>query len=178
MKIGLVRHYAVKQPFLKGLAKQSEVLDWFKEYDNSRDLDIVPVEITGDWEVCYSSMLPRAIITAEILYNNNIKKIKAFNEPGISPIFTKNVCLPFLIWGMLFRTAILTNHKSQLENKKVLEQRVQIELDRILTNGNKKILIVSHAIIMGIIASYLFKQNFVGPSIRSAVHAKLYTFER
>ena len=50
MKIELIRHFAVKKPFLGGLVRQSQVIQWFNEYDVSADLDIVPVEHEKNWE--------------------------------------------------------------------------------------------------------------------------------
>jgi len=178
MKIGLIRHYAVRKPFLKGLVRQSEVLRWFEEYDQSEDLEITPFTLAKGWDRCYSSQLPRAILTANKIYGDGFQQNESFNEPAISPIFKRDFRLPFIIWGLIFRTAIMGNHNSQSARKEILEKRVALELDKILTGTDEDILIVSHALIMGVIAKRLSEIGFTGPKLGRPKHANLYTFER
>lgn len=178
MKIGLIRHYAVQKPFPKGLVRQSEVLRWFEEYDQSADLKTTTINLENDWDRCYSSQLPRAVLTAKSIYQDGFQQSESFNEPNISPIFKKDFRLPFLIWGLIFRTAIMGNHKSQSARREILEHRVAKELDTILSSTEDNILIVSHALIMGIIAKRISELGFSGPRLGRPKHATLYTFER
>lgn len=163
---------------MKGIVKQSQVIKWFQEYDTSTELNIFDVELCDDWEKCYSSQLPRAVLTAEKIYGANFHSSSGFNEPSISPIFAYDIRLPFLLWGLLFRIAILFNHKTQLHKKDVLERRIMIEVEKILSNNEKKVLIISHAFIMNMISKLLIKKGFKGEKIGHPEHAKLYVFER
>lgn len=178
MKIGLLRHFAVKKNFLKGSVKQSEVLKWFTEYDASTDLEEFPVELKGDWEICYCSMLPRAITTAKAIYGDKLSPVAGFNEPSVDGMFKRDLKLPFLLWAMLIRFAILSNHKSQSDRKEVLQQRIETALKPILEGTHQHVLIVSHAFVMSILSKILLKKGFSGKKLGRPEHAVLYVFEK
>ena len=173
-----MRHYAVKKPFLKGWVRQSQVMVWFEEYDRSTELELFETDDQHHWEKCYSSMLPRAVLTAKNIRGESFEARAALNEPHLSPIFSTDVCLPFLVWAMLFRTAILCNHKGQSARKEILVQRMSQELENILSSEKGSVLIVSHALIMGIMSSILIKKGFSGRKLGRTEHAKVYIFEK
>ena len=137
MKIGLIRHFRVNKPFLKGIVSQSETLIWLKEYEASSSLIITPTKVKGHWEICYSSCLTRAVITAKKVYGNEITCQPAFNEPSGEKIFRKNIRLPFLLWATLIRFAIVTNHKSQSNGKRILTERIEAAIDMILSGSHE-----------------------------------------
>jgi hypothetical protein len=159
MEIGLIRHFAVKKDFLKGRVTQTQAINWLREYDTCTALAVVPVDLVHHWDVCYSSQLPRAISTAEAIYGKGFTPLEALNEPSAEKIFRKDFRLPFLLWALIIRVAILTNHKSQPNRKKVLEQRIADALDVILAGGQQHILIVSHAFVMEIISKLPIKKG-------------------
>ncbi len=176
MKIGLVRHFPVKKEFLKGRVKQSEVIQWFHEYDAA---PVQSIEFLNkkEWKKCYCSQLPRATETARAIYTGEINTLEALNEPFPSPIFKADVKLPFLLWALIVRLAILHNHSSQVHRKEILQVRLQAFLNQII-NENDDALVVSHALTMEIMSARLLKEGFEGERISRPEHGRLYVFEK
>jgi len=177
MKIGLVRHFPVDQLFLKGFVKQSQVLQWFEGYNKAA---VRPMEVALDstWQVCYSSQLPRAKETASAIFEGDIICTELLNEPFPDPVFRRDIKLPFLLWALLIRLAILSNHATQSQRKEVIESRVRKLLPELLRHGDANVLIVSHAFVIEILSDLLLKEGFTGRRIRRPKHGLLYTFER
>ena len=112
MKIGLIRHFPVSQVFLKGLVSQSQVLQWFAEY-NAAAVHQLPVKVGGDWQRCFSSQLAGARQTAAAIYPGEVICSELLNEPFPDPVFKRDVKLPFLAWALLLRAALVYNHGTQ-----------------------------------------------------------------
>lgn len=133
MTIGLIRHFPVQHPFLKGWVRQSEVLQWFEEY-NKAALQEMEVKDNVAWELCYPSEMPRASKTAKTLFKRKVKHTALLNEPFPDPVFNRDIKLPFFLWTLIIRGAILFNHPSQSERKKILKTRIR----RLLPDMRKK----------------------------------------
>ena len=88
MKVGLVRHFRVRKPFPSGtLGTQAELMRWFDEFDVA-DVEYGKVEMAGiQWDSCYSSDLPRAVKTAETIYQGEIIQMEALREVRPYPLF-------------------------------------------------------------------------------------------
>ncbi len=177
MRIGLVRHFAVEKKFLKGRVRQSQVLQWFKEYDQA---PVASSKVVSDvkWQKCYSSELPRAVATAQAIFNGSIEYTGLLNEPTLSPIFQRDVSLPFLLWAMVFRGAILFNHTSQQQGKKVIEQRIHQLLTEVLQKEETEVLIVSHAFVLEVLSQRLLTLGFKGRKLSRPQNGVLYLYER
>ena len=93
----MIRHFEVDQPFLKGMVSQSEVLQWFKAYDTA-PLIHSELEMEEDWDICYSSTLPRARETALKIVDKEIVFTDLLREPFPDPVFKRELKLPFLLW--------------------------------------------------------------------------------
>ena len=176
MRIGLIRHFAVEQPFLKGTVKQSAVLQWFEAY-NRAPLVQTTVSNPFDWERCYASELPRAIKTAALVFEGTIETTSLLNEPFPSPLFLRDIRLPFPLWGLLLRSAIVWNHRSQQDRRAVLEKKIHRFLDQVLQE-EKDTLVVSHAFTMEILSRHLRKAGFRGPQLAQPANGVLYVYER
>jgi hypothetical protein len=177
MKIGLLRHFPVDHLFLKGFVKQSQVLQWFEKY-NEAAVRHMEVEFDTTWQVCYSSLLPRARQTAASIFQGDVICTELLNEPSPDPLFKRDVSLPFLLWALLIRLAILSNHASQSQRKEVIESRVRKLIPELLCHGDANVLIVSHAFVIEILSDLLLKEGFSGRRINRPKHGLLYTFER
>ncbi len=175
MKIGLIRHFPVKHPFLKGWVRQSEMLNWFNAY-NSAPVKESAIEISPDWQRCYSSQLPRAVTTATLIFSGHVEQSEFLNEPGPFKIFKKDVRLPFLAWAILIRWAI---HRSwsKTHGRAGIEIRIRQFMQQV-KNEDENILIVSHALVMEILSNYLIQQGFRGRKLTNPKNGVLHIFDK
>ncbi|SHJ32546.1 histidine phosphatase family protein [Propionispora hippei] len=180
MKIGLVRHFEVAhQPSsnLK-LMTPTQLKEWLHEYELSDVKDCLLEPDKGIWETCYSSDLPRAIKTAQKLFAGEIIETKALRELPIFPPTNINFKLPVVLWLFLGRIAWMLSHKSQVESKAMLKERVKYIVDEIILKNDQDILIVSHGFLMIFLRKELLKQGFRGPNFKKAVNGEIYVFEQ
>lgn len=176
MKIGLIRHFPVNQPFMKGWVRQSEVLQWFNAY-NTAPVQESKIKIPSIWHRCYSSQLPRAVATAATIFSGPVVQTELLNEPGPYSVFKKDVKLPFLAWAMIMRWAIIRGHPSQPHSKAVMERRIQQFLQPVYSEeGNT--LIVSHALVMEILSLHLIQHGFKGQRLSNPKNGVLHMYEK
>lgn len=179
MKIGLVRHFKVLKdyPYVVKIVSQSQVLEWFNEYDRA-DVEESFTHLGGiDWDVCYASDLKRAIKTANSIYKGNIIEKEELREFKLQPIFKRNIHLPFIVWPLLIRLAWYFNHKSQLQHKIESLKKVKDFVDEILSSHLNNVLVVSHAALMMYLRKELLKCGFSGPKFKKAENGRLYVYE-
>lgn len=177
MKVGLIRHFPVKKRFLKGLVTQDEVLQWFNDY-NEAMVTTMSVDVGLNWQKCYSSTLKRTITTAEAIYQGEILSTAFLNEPFPDRLFKRNFKLPFIVWGLLLRFALLYNHRSQSQCKSFITSRIKEFLPQITAQGNTDLLIVGHVFTMEILSKVLLENGFKGKKIRSPKNGVLHVFEK
>lgn len=177
MRVGLIRHFPVDHLFLRGWVKQSRVLQWFREY-NEAAVQGMHVEVGASWHVCYSSQLQRAKKTAEAVYAGEVIYTNLLNEPFPDPVFRSDIKMPFMLWALLIRCAILWNHGTQSHRKEVLEARIRELMPDILRHADDNVLIVSHAFTMEILSRFLLQEGFSGRKLRRPENGVLYLFER
>ena len=177
MKIGLIRHFEVDQPFLKGMVSQSEVLQWFYAYDRA---PVIPsdIRIQEDWDICYSSTMARARETALKLVEKEILYSDLLREPFPDPVFKRELRLPFLLWGIILRSAILGNHSSQQEGRNYITKRLQEFLESLQEHQGQNILIVSHSFTIRLLSELLLREGFKGRRLRNPRNGVLYTFKK
>jgi len=179
MKIGLIRHFKVlkKYPFGLKLISQSQVLQWFNEYDRA-EIEPASADTGGiEWEVCYASDLPRARRTAELIFPGKIIEKEELREIKLSPIYKRDVRLPFLLWPLLIRVAWYINHKSQIALKIESLKKIKRFTEELLTSHWNNILVVSHAALMMYLRRELSRSGFKGPKFRKAQNGRLYLYE-
>lgn len=176
MKIGLIRHFKVNcKPKIFMSSKDFE--DWAVLYD---DADVIQNEVNLSniqWNKCYSSDLSRALKTADAIFTGKTIKTPKLREVPLSPIFKTNVKLPYLLWCICGRAAWLFTHKSQVENKKQTENRINKFLDSIEENEDINILVVTHGFFMHQFQKELTKRGYKGGQIKSIKNGILYIFE-
>lgn len=180
MKVGLVRHFEVEcqMPNISKLMTPNQFRQWLQEYEMS-DIKYGTLELSMiKWDKCYSSDLPRAIKTAQKIYDGQIIETRALRELVIYPPTDINIKLPILMWLIFGRMAWMLSHKSQLENRLIFKERVNYIVKDLMFKGDKNVLIVSHGFLMVFLRKALLKHGFKGPDFRKAENGKLYIFEK
>jgi broad specificity phosphatase PhoE len=177
MNIGLVRHFKVDcKP--KMFMTSYDFEKWAKDYDNSHVIEN-KFEIGNiKWNKCFSSDLSRAVITAKSIFEGEIEKSELLREVPISPIFKRNLKLPYAFWCVSGRLAWLFNHKSQIQTKKDTKDRVNKFLDILINYGESDVLIVCHGFYMNTLQSELKKRGFYGQTVRKPRNGTLYLYKK
>ena len=176
MNIGLVRHFKVDIIFDKRWYTPAQFNDKMIEYDNS---PVIPngVDLGNvDWEVCYSSTIPRAVTTAETIYNNEIIKTDLLREVDIKAFTNRNILLPGGLWHLGGRIAWYKEKKSQPEKFSETKSRADEFVEMILSSDKRNILCVSHGFFMGVLSRKLIKHGFKGEMDVRPRNGKLYVF--
>lgn len=176
MKLGLVRHYKV-------ITNENYLLNSQEFKQAMSNYDVEPVKQNGleinsdDWDVCYCSTLPRAVTTAESVYNKKIIKTNLIVEVPIDPVFNTKIKLPITFWHIAARYAWNKNFKSQKEGKLETSERIKMFYELISNSGHKKILIVAHGYFLHMFYSEMKKRGFNGDVEVNIKNAKLYEIE-
>ncbi|WP_028979352.1 histidine phosphatase family protein [Sporocytophaga myxococcoides] len=176
MRIGLVRHFKVNQPFPnKFLLSKGEVIKWFAEYDNTKNIEYKNVDLSQiNWQHCYSSPMIRAVGTANHIYNGPISEITELKELDILHLLSDKLKLPFIIWAIIVRIKSFSSNKDTNEFK----SRIVDFLDNVIANNESNVLIVSHWFVMRVIRKELIKRGLSGDNFKSKEYGTLYVYER
>jgi broad specificity phosphatase PhoE len=179
MKIGLVRHFKVTRGYpTEKWITPSEFDQWVKEYEES-DVEESEVDLGGiEWRKCYVSTVRRAEITAEKIYNGELIRTDELREIAVYPFFKRDIKIPMILYPLCIRAAWFFNHKSQLERRTDVEQRISKIVDRILEESEENALVVSHGALMMFMRKELIRRGFKGPKLGRPENAKLYLFEK
>lgn len=177
MRIGLVRHFKVHCPH-KRMMTSEEFREWSERYEHSRVIK-KPVEMYGiEWDICYSSDLPRAVTTAREVYSGNIYFDKLLREVDNAPfIHSERIRLPFEIWHVCGRLAWLFRSKSQPESIQGTRRRINQFLDQI-DWSKENVLIVFHGFMLYNFQRELKKRGFEGKTVRHVKNGYLYEYVR
>jgi broad specificity phosphatase PhoE len=177
MKIGLIRHFKVKNKPPRKWMTPVELDQWFSEYDTS-DIEIGLTESLSEWDICFSSDLLRAEKTAQSIFKGEIVTAEDLREIAAYSLFHKKIRLPYILWMFTVRMAWFINHKSQLENKIDANKRAEAIIDEILSKQSGNILIVSHGVFILLLKRALMKRGFIGPGMMSPKNGKMYVFKK
>lgn len=177
MRIGLVRHFKVNCPH-KRMMTSEEFRKWSEKYEHSRVIK-KPVEMYGiEWDVCYSSDLPRAVTTAREVYSGNIQVDKLLREVDNAPfIHLERLRLPFEVWHVCGRLAWLFRSKSQPETIRGTRRRINRFLDKI-DWSKENVLILFHGFMLYNFQRELRKRGFCGKRVRHVKNGFLYEYIR
>jgi len=173
MKLGLVRHFKV-------ITNEKSLLSTEEFVNTMAHYDVAPVKKNGlkinsaDWDICYCSTLPRALTTAETIYDKEIIKTDLIVEVPISPFTKRNFKLPLTIWHIAARIAWYRSHKSQIENINGTKKRIKKFYEIILSSGYERILIVAHGYFLRMFYEEMKKKGFRGEIELNIKNAQLY----
>jgi len=155
-----------------------EFWEWTQKYEASQVIKN-KVEMYGiNWDICYSSDLPRAIVTAKEVYSGKVFKSKLLREVVNAPfIHTQRIKLPFELWHVCGRIAWYFRLKSQPESRKDTKRRINEFLDNIdWTKEN--ILLVFHGFLIYNFQKELRKRGFRGEKVKIVRNGVLYLYTR
>ena len=178
IRIGLVRHLPVGMGMPSGLLTARDLITWRDSYDVAEIVNarMDPHDIA--WERCISSDLPRAVRTAQQLYDGPIEQTPLLREPHVAEFSTGNLRLPAAMWHWVLRASWMIGHKSQQTARDEFRARMSELEQTVLAPNNIDTLIVSHAGVMLFMRSMLLRLGYSGPAFRMAAHGRLYLFER
>lgn len=177
MRLGLIRHFPVQEPWPSGWVTAGYLQDWRVRYD-AAEVRSGPIDVGAvTWQSCFSSDLKRAYITAQAAYAGTITQTPLLREVETLPFATGRLRLPLWAWRWCYRLAWLTGHQSQRSVRDDLHRRVRAIADR-LEAKPVDTLVVSHAGVMHYLRKELLRRGFHGPGFKLAEHARLYVFER
>lgn len=176
MKLGLVRHFKV-------ITNEKYFLST-EEFEQAMfNYDVAPVSEnklkinSDDWDICYCSTLPRAITTAETIYNREIIKTDLLIEVPITPFTKRNIKLPLTLWHIGARIAWYKKYKSQIENRDDTKKRINEFYKMIKDSDYENILIVSHGYFLRMFYEEMKKKGFKGEIDLNVQNGKLYILE-
>ena len=175
MKIGLVRHFKVKQKLPKGfLIGHDALTDWYAGYDKA-DIHYTNVDMQSTkWDICYASSMSRAHNTARHIYNGEIRLHDDLRELSVLNLMNKKRRLPMILWAILIkRKTLMPNPITEAIEKKLTEF-----VDTLLSGKEKEVLVVSHGFIMMLLQKELMTRGFTGKKFNNPANGKLYVFEK
>ncbi len=177
MKLGLVRHFKVDQTIDEKYLTPEKFDTAIKEYDLC---SVIPngLEInSSEWDICYCSSLPRAITTAETIYNKEIIKTNLIVEVPISSFTKRNIKLPLFIWHLTARIAWYKSHHSQTEDIHATKQRIE-EFYKLISNSrHENVLVVAHGYFLKVFYEVMKKKGYRGDVELNIKNGKLYVLE-
>jgi broad specificity phosphatase PhoE len=132
----------------------------------------------GEWDICYSSTMPRATATARDIFNGETVEIDDIREVQMYPYFETRIKFPSLVWRFLARLGWYKSHHSQAENLNSTKERVDSFYKIITSEGKNNILVVTHGFFMRLLAERLKKEGFKGRYDPIPRNGTLYTFEK
>lgn len=174
MIIGLVRHFKVDYKS-KLFLNPDGFKNSMKDYDTA---PVIPNNLklkNNDWNICYSSSLPRALTTAKTIYDGEIISTDKLIEVGMTPFTNKNILLPSFFWHIGARKHWYQNKTTQPETREETLQRANDIFDEITNCGKEKILIVSHGFFLRNFYKVLIQNGFNGKIDEAPRNGKLYT---
>lgn len=177
MRIGLVRHFPVTEPWPRGWVTSADLQRWRVRYDAAGPI-VGAIDVSAvNWQRCLSSDLKRAFVTAQTAYAGTITQTPLLREADVPALPTGNLRLPVWGWRLLLRFAWFTGHKSQRAARDEFRRRI-IAIADLLEQEPVDTLVVSHAGVMFFLRKELRRRGFRGPRFKLAEPARLYVFER
>ena len=162
MKIGLVRHFKVKcKPKQKWLYLR-QFYEWIEAYDNSEILYPNNFGYNDSWDICFSSDLRRAKLTAEFIFDGLIIKTKDLREVDIIELKNIGIKMHYIILLIINRVLWFISGKLQDKNIQHTIARAKNFLDIIETSEYSKVLIVSHGLFMKFLDKELKQRKYRG----------------
>ena len=177
MRVGLVRHFPVKEPLLSGWRTAAQLMEWRAAYESS---PVMPGSVdTGavPWRRCLSSDLARAAATAQAAWEGDIHYTPLLREAEFDAFRTGPLRLHTGLWKWVFRLAWMTGHRSQRARRDDFRRRVAGAAD-LIESLPEDTLVVSHAGMMIYLSAELRRRGFTGARLRMPQHDRLYLYER
>jgi broad specificity phosphatase PhoE len=174
MTIGIIRHFKVdyKSSFKMNSDEFNLSMD---EYD---DAPIIFPEVNPlkdlNWDLCFTSDLPRAVKTAEYICNCKRIYTELLKEVPMQAFFETKRKFSAPFWHVTSRIFWKFSKNNQIENYKATVLRINKALDLILSRKEEKILIVSHGFYLRQLIKRLREIGFKGKTDSYIRNGRLY----
>lgn len=176
MRIGLLRHFPVTEDLPTGWHTAAGLQAWRERYDGAEAI-VGHFDLGGiNWQACLSSDLPRALRTAQSVFDGTVECTPLLREAEFATFSTGKLRLPVWAWKWVLRAAWTTGHASQRACRDDFRRRVAAIADRLI-RCDRDTLVVSHAGMMAYLSAELRRRGFIGPKVRVARHASAYVYE-
>ncbi|MDQ7816303.1 MAG: histidine phosphatase family protein [Melioribacteraceae bacterium] len=178
MTIGLLRHFKVDFVPRKKIYSASDFSNAMEKYESS---PVIRKDIklnSDEWDVCYSSTIPRAVETAKSIYNKEIIFTNHIIEVPVAPFTNRNIKLPSFIWHLGGRIAWHKNHRSQPEKRIETLERIRRFIEELKQHNYERVLVVTHGFFMRVFVEQLIKIGYRGAIDVRPQNAKLYLFQK
>jgi broad specificity phosphatase PhoE len=177
MKVVLIRHLKVvvrRRYFLTG-----------KQFDEGMVLydagDIAGTEFKispGDFPVCYTSTMKRAVETAKLIYAGKFVSTDDLVEVKNASSFMRIVSIPGLIRSLAGRIAWYMNAAHMPETRRQSNARAKKFIDALLAHTQADTLVVTHGFFMHCLKDEIKKNGFKGKLPLFPKNGHPYVFER
>ncbi|AIQ46674.1 hypothetical protein R70723_12935 [Paenibacillus sp. FSL R7-0273] len=181
MRIGLVRHFKVEHPRLRGWVTGEQFNRWVAEYDEARILPEACADYGEGWGYCISSDLSRAADTARHIFTGEIKYSPQLREIGVTAASgsLRGFKLPSVCWLVLGRLLWLSGHASQPESRQATSRRIKAMLDHIEARPEQTdVLLVTHGLLMKQLELELRRRKYTGGRMSHPRNGQLYVYEK
>lgn len=160
MKIILIRHFKVDFKW-KWFYSSS---GYEKACENYNNANIIKANgQIANYNIIYSSTLPRAIETVKLIFNRVPDIVTdTLNEIPIKPFINTRINLPKIIWDVIGRLQWRFSSKTQQESYCESKSRINNLINDILTS-NQDCYIVAHGWTIKLIIENIRKNGFIGP---------------
>ncbi|AIQ52218.1 histidine phosphatase family protein [Paenibacillus sp. FSL R7-0331] len=181
MRIGLVRHFKVVHPPLRGWVTGGQFNRWATEYDEA---GILPGDCKGyahSWDYCISSDLSRAVHTARSIFSGDVKYSPELREIGVAAAYgsVSGFRLPSVCWMVLGRLLWLSGHASQPESRREASQRAKTVLDNMESMPeHTSVLLITHGAFMKLLEKELRRRAYTGQRMNHPRNGQLYVYEK
>lgn len=178
MKVALVRHFKVNDQKPGSLLTAEEFSEWVDQYNEATLLPIEKEKERKDWDICFSSDMPRALHTAKRICDCEIIETPLLREVPLAAFMKKNIKLPLSVWNVAGRLAWLRSHPSQEEARAETKKRVNKFLKLLESTNKEKILVVSHGFFLIELANGLKKAGYEGKRKKHWKNGEMVIFEK
>ncbi len=175
--LGLMRHFRVphrKNQWMdsRGFAEWSL---WYDRFDVTIPSGLSPLR---EWDVCFSSDLPRANKTAHAYFMGEVERWPSLREVPFAPLFKTKRLLPLVGWQVMSRMGWKWAHPSQEESRKQTLQRIELLLDELeAKHSDKKVLLVTHGFLMQFMQRSLRRRGYLGRVPLRPIWGQVYSFQ-
>jgi len=120
-----MRHFKVKHKLKSKWMNFKQFKECTETYNNSEIIPPNDINYDDNWDICFSSDLKRAELTAKLIYSGIIIRTKDLRKIKIKKFKIAEITLHYNIWLIMSRIVWYFSQKSQDEKnmKQFQEQR-------------------------------------------------------
>ena len=177
MEIGLMRHYRVNHRFQR--LSDAATFNRDMEIYNQADIVLPPgAHPMGNWDVCFTSAMKRAIETGRHVFRGKIRVNNLLNEVPMHAGFRTRLKLPLFLWAFIARAQWLIQSARQKEGRDLTLSRARTFMSEfsVKENDDARILVISHGFFLVVLRRVLRGFGFRGRAFLKAKNGRIYLF--